>query len=292
MADACGLFGWSRLFGDVVEQDGLDIAADAAGNVYVTGTFFGSMDLGGGRRGKPYFSKSYGDAGNQDTRDVAVDASGNLIFIGFYEGTIDLGAGPLTANGNDIVLAKLSPAGNLVFGKSFTAGGSDIGHSVAVDGAGNIYASGYLMGPIDFGGGPVQTVAGNEAFLIKLDPAGGHLWSKTFAGVGDQLGFGIAVDAGGNVAFTGRFLNSINFGGATLTSAGLNDIFLAKLDASGGHLWSMAFGDGLEQVGRAVAIDGMGAISLIGRFQSGVDFGGGPHLSAGGNDGFIAHFTP
>jgi hypothetical protein len=33
MADACGLFGWSRLFGDVVEQDGLDIAADAAGNV-------------------------------------------------------------------------------------------------------------------------------------------------------------------------------------------------------------------------------------------------------------------
>ena len=121
---------------------------------------------------------------------------------------------------------------------------------------------------------------------------GGHLWSKSFTGTGDQLGFGIAVDAAGNVVCTGRFLNSIEFNGNTHVSAGLNDIFLAKLDASGASVWSMVFGDSLDQIGRAVAIDGAGAVSLIGRFQGTVDFGGGPHMSAGGNDGFIAHFTP
>jgi len=298
----------SKQFGGILEENSASIDVDAAGNMAITGTFKGSVDFGGGvltsagqddmfvakldAAGGHVFSKGYGDLSNQDMRDIAFDAAGNVIFVGFHAGTVDFGAGPLTANGNDVLLGKLSPTGSLIFGKSFTAGGSDIGHSVAVDGAGNIYASGYMQGPVDFGGGPVPTAGANEAFLVKLNPAGGHLWSKGFTGPGDQIGLGIAVDTAGNVVYTGRFLNGVDFGGGSLTSAGQNDIFLAKLDASGAHVWSMGFGDSLDQIGRAVAIDGAGAISLIGRFQGTVDFGGGPHTSAGGNDGFIAHFAP
>jgi hypothetical protein len=298
----------SKRFGGLLEEEGAAIAVDSGSNIAVTGTFKSTLDFGGGAltsaggddifvarldaAGNHVFSKSYGDPGNQDPRDVAVDASGNVLMIGFFNGTIDLGVGPMTSSNNDIVIAKLSPAGSLIFGKSFGAFGSDIGHSVAADGAGNIYAAGYVQGAVDFGGGPLPTAGANDAFLVKLDSAGGHLWSKSFTGTSDQLGFGIAVDAAGNVVCTGRFQNSIEFNGNTHPSAGQIDIFLAKLDATGALEWSKAFGDSLDQIGRAVAVDGAGAVSLIGRFQGTVDFGGGPHSSAGANDGFIAHFAP
>jgi hypothetical protein len=69
-------------------------------------------------------------------------------------------------------------------------------------------------------------------------------------------------------------------------------VFLAKLDPSGGHLWSERFGDAFEQWGRAVAVDGAGNVLVTGRFQGTLDLGGGALASAGGWDMFLAKFGP
>ena len=88
--------------------------------------------------------------------------------------------------------------------------------------------TGDVIGIADFGNGPLNSAGGEDAFVAKLDPSGGHLWAKTFGDVQDQAGSGIVADAAGNVFVIGTFQSTANFGSGTLTSAGERDIFVAK----------------------------------------------------------------
>ncbi len=89
----------------------------------------------------------------------------------------------------------------------------------------------------------------------------------------------------------GYFAGTVDFGGGPLVSAALNDVFLAKLDADGDHVWSDRFGSGNNQEGAAVAVDGTGAVFATGRFESSVNFGGSTLNSVGGFDVFLVKLT-
>ena len=86
---------------------------------------------------------------------------------------------------------------------------------------------------------------------VKYSLNGAHIWSKGFIGPPEDAGQSICVDASGNVLVTGYFYAAVNFGGMTLISAGL-EIFLAKFDSSGSHLWSKRFGGTLANAGPVV----------------------------------------
>jgi hypothetical protein len=75
-------------------------------------------------------------------------------------------------------------------------------------------------------------------------------------------------------------------------SVGMEDLFVAKLDGAGNHLWSYSWGDPLVQSGRGVAIDGKGNVLVAGVLAGGVDFGFGPLLSAGGTDMLVLKLAP
>jgi hypothetical protein len=55
--------------------------------------------------------------------------------------------------------------------------------SVAVDRDGYVIVAGRMRGTVDFGGGPL-VAAGDNIFLAKFDPYGGHVWSHCFSGHG------------------------------------------------------------------------------------------------------------
>lgn len=121
-----------------------------------------------------------------------------------------------------------------------------------------------------------------------LAAPGDHLWSKRFGGPNDQFAGSVAVDGTGNVLLTGAFAGTVDFGGGPLTSAGAYDIFVAKFDSAGNHLWSKRFGDASAQYGQSVAVDPAGNALLTGYFAGTADFGGGPLTSGGANDIFVA----
>jgi hypothetical protein len=87
-------------------------------------------------------------------------------------------------------------------------------------------------------------------------------------------------------------MGTVNFGGGVLTSAGSEDIFLAKFASGGSHQWSKRFGDvSTDQQAWGVAIDGSGNAIVAGHFTGSVDFGGGALPNAGGQpDIFVAKF--
>ena len=125
---------------------------------------------------------------------VALDGSGNVYTTGFFRGTADFdpGAGVFdltstSAGFEDIFVSKLDSNGNFVWAKKMGGTGGDGAHSVAVDGSGNVYTTGFFSGTADFDPGPGTfnlTSAGfNAIFVSKLDSNGNFVWAKQMGGV-------------------------------------------------------------------------------------------------------------
>ena len=218
---------------------------------------------------------------------------GNVFVTGSFHEAVDFGGGPLTSAGDsDLFVAKLNAAGDYVWAKRFGDAAYQAGLVMAVDGAGNVLMTGQFGGAVDFGGGPITTAGSHGLYVAKLDASGDHVWSKPVGDSGIATGIPantITVAAGSTeeVVFTGSFDETADFGGASLVSAGGQDLFAAKLDATGRHVFSRREGDGSNQTGLAVAVDGAGNMLLTGRFDGAVDFGGGPLASVGSLDIFL-----
>jgi hypothetical protein len=89
----------------------------------------------------------------------------------------------------------------------------------------------------------------------------------------------------------GYFNGTVNFGGGNLVSAGSTDVFVAKFNAAGVHLWSQRFGSTGQEGGDSVALDALGDVFVAGYFFGTVDFGGGNLVSAGDTDIFVAKYN-
>jgi len=288
--DASGNHLWSKRFGDGDNQSSGEVAFDGSGNIFMTGVFGGTIDFGGGplagagfwdayvvkldAQGGHLWSKRFGNAG---WMYIAVDGSGDLFMAGSFSDIVDFGGGPLACAGkSDIFIAKLDRDGNHLWSERF--GDADYGQypsALAVDAAGNVLMVGHFRGSVDFGGGPLTCPYLDDIFLVKFDPGGGHLWSKRFGTIALEMGKGVAVDREGNIVITGLFNDSVDFGGGLLTTAGETDIYAARFDADGLHVWSKSFGGPQLQSGSCVTSDGTGNFVIGGLSRGAISFGGG-----------------
>ena len=243
--------------------EGAGLAVDGAGNVFVTGGFFGTADFDPGpgvtsltsNGSFGMFLAEYDPLGNLVLAfkvgaagglargfGVAVDGASNVFVTGVFAGNaanFDPGPGVnnLANNGPDMFLAKYDSLGNLVF--AFNVGSStdiDEGSGVGVDGAGNVLVTGEFTGTADFDPGPgvtnLTSNGGGDLFLAKYDTLGNLVFAFNVGSSNFDEGFGVAVDGAGNVLVTGLFGGTADFdpgpGVNNLTSNGGGDLFLAK----------------------------------------------------------------
>jgi len=296
---------WAISAGGIFDDESQDIAIDSQGNQYITGTFMGTATFGthtltanGNIHGDIFVAKLDPDgnwlwavkAEGWIYRDcgygIAVDSSGNAYLTGSFEGTATFGDHTLTASGNlDIFVAKLDSAGNWLWAAK--AGGikNDEGRSIAVDGMGNTYVTGYFRVTATFGSHSLTATASSSShddfFVAKLDPDGNWLWAVRAEGsfinfyVGYSAhGINIVVDGSGNAWVTGDFKGIATFGSQTLTSS-YNcescDIFVARLDPDGNWLWAVQAGR--KDLGYDIAVDGSGNAWVTGTILGLVTFG-------------------
>ncbi|HEV8198771.1 MAG TPA: nucleotide-binding protein, partial [Candidatus Polarisedimenticolia bacterium] len=234
----------------------------------------------------------FGGSGADRGQAIAVDASGNVAITGYFSLTADFGAGPLTSAGaHDVFVAEYTSAGAPLWSKRFGDTSDDIGASLAFDRSGRVVVTGDYYGTIDFGGGALVSVGGGNMFLAMLSSTGAHVWSKRF-GIGGNSAAGVTVDTAGNVIMTGTMVGAADFGGGPLWGNGSFDIFLAKFNNAGAHVWSKRFGDLSDDHGNGVASDPSGNVILTGDYFLSVDFGGGALPSPGSSDAFLVKFGP
>jgi hypothetical protein len=228
---------------------------------------------------------------------VASDPSGNTIIAGWFMGTVDLGAGLMSstaaANSPDAFVQKRNAQGDVLWVRRFGGAGYDYAFGVATDTNGQIYVTGNFGGSVDFGGGPVTSAGAGDAFVVKLSPAGVHLWSRRFGGSDNDACEVVTTDAQGNAILALRYTwADINVGGVTLTNRGNGDIALVKLSANDGRtVWAKGLGGADLDNANAVAVDRAGDILVSGSFYGTADLGTGSLVSLGSSDGFVAKYS-
>jgi len=167
-------------------------------------------------------------------------------------------------------------------------------NDVAVTPDGNFVGVGQFGGTIDFGNGPMASNGSLDIFMAKLDPLGNPIWTKRFGDVSTQRALTVAVDSTGAIYVGGSISGSVDFGLGTLTSAGLNDAFLAKFDGDGNAIWNKLFGDAMaSQEIRQIAITAASQVIVGASFAGTISFNGTTTLtSVGGLDVAVAKFGP
>ncbi len=321
--DSSGNFEWVRTWGGSSNDFSFAVAVDGLGNVYVTGFYMDTVDFdpGGGDlhtnygHGDAFLSKfdslgnfkwarTWGGSADDRSQGIAADGSGNVYVTGYFSDTVDFDPGSgdnyISNDDYDVFLSKFDSSGNFEWAVTWSGIEYDCSYSVAIDGSGNVYVTGYFSGTVDFdpGSGDPHTSNGEEdAFLSKFDSSGNFEWARTWGGSLSDKSFPVATDGSGNVYVTGYYQDTVDFdpdGGDPHTSNGEKDTFLSKFDSLGNFKWARTWGGSSSDKSFAVTTDDPGNVYVSGHYQDTVDFdpgGGDPHTSNGMCDVFLSKFN-
>ncbi|GAB3233230.1 hypothetical protein GCM10027346_21060 [Hymenobacter seoulensis] len=217
--DRKGQVQWIQAFGiPVYSCEANAIATDAAGNSYITGRSdyggikFGNQTVGDSRRvmyvvryttsGAVSWAKvssnftTYGASGT----DITLDGRGNCIVGGFFNYDMELGGKSLTTEGtslfSDAFLASLSTASGDVHWLKQGGGTARIAE-LGADRQGNIYVAGTYSGSTSFGGQPLNSAGGSDAFLARYSRAGNAQWITSVGTSANESATGLTTDEQG-----------------------------------------------------------------------------------------------
>ena len=305
--------GYARTWGNSESYDDWpNVAADGAGDVYVAGNFYGTIDFDPGPGvdertalyvdpfickydpdGNYQWVRSWGGENEDYSSGVAVDNNGNVYICGaFYDDTgtpIDFDPGPgqdmHTSYGkSDAFLSEYDSQGNYIRTGTWGGVGYDDVFSVDVDDFGNIYLAGFFQQTADFDPGPglqLRDAATElDIYLLKLDPSGNFCWVVTWGGVNPgYTRHNISVSDNGDIYFSGDFSGTWDFDpGPEVeehSALGDRDAFILKCNSNGEFQWARTWGadDGTSTcVAPSIISHGSNEIYVCGQFQGLVDF--------------------
>ena len=298
-------FGWAKAFGGSSIDEGHSLTLDASDNVYSTGRFEGTVDFdpnssmfnltSNGDKdvyiqkldsmGNFVWAKSIGGALRDDAFSITTGASGNVYVTGRFEGTVDFDPGTstfsITSNGNrDIFILKLDANGNFIWAKAIGNLSNDRGYGITTDASGNVYATGYFGGTVDFDPGVatsnLTSNGGDDIFILKLDGSGNFIWAKSVGGINNDEAWLVRTDDLGNSYLTGFYQDKVDFdpgiGVFNLTSQGNTDAFLLKLLSNGDFAWAKSISGTSVIRGHSIYVDAAVNLYTTGHFEGTVDF--------------------
>jgi len=293
--NSSGILVWNTFLGANGTNQGVGVAVDSNGNVYVTGTstatwgspirayssgtdsFVAKLSSSGSLT----WSTFLGGSGTDGVSNIAIDNSGNVYLAGYSTATW---GSPVRSygSGNDSFVAKLSSSGSVTWSTFLGGSGNDFGESLAVDGSGNVYVVGYSNATW---GSPVLAYnSGSDGFVAKLNSSGSLTWNTFLGGSGTDEGFGIALDASSNVYLSGT--STATWGSPVRAYSSGTDSFAAKVNSSGTLLWNTFLGGSGTDTSYGIGVDGNGNVSVLG--FSNATWGSPVQAYSSGTETFVA----
>ncbi|MBW1780833.1 MAG: hypothetical protein JRL30_08830 [Deltaproteobacteria bacterium] len=147
---------------------------------------------------------------------------------------------------SDIYLLKTDPDGNEIWSKSYGGDGSDEGRSVCQTTDG-----GYIVAGITDALGD----GNKDVYLLKTDPDGNEVWSKSYGGDGSDEGRSVCQATDGGYVIAGL---TDSFGDRN------EEVYLLKTDAEGNLVWGKTFGGEGRDRGESVRLTSDGGYILVG----------------------------
>ncbi len=256
---------WSQTFDGGRDDRAYGIAADASGGLAVAASrYVGSpqydwdallllLDSTGALQWEWHRTNNIGSDG---LFAVAFAANGDVLTAGYTRAP---------AGDEDGFLARLDPAGNLLWEHHLgTNGGERFRDLVELPG-GDLVAAGWTTG---------QGAGGYDGWLMRLDAQGTVVWETTFGGAQDDRFYGVSLGLDGALAMTGRTYSQ---------GAGSADAWLVRADLDGNAMWELTRGTSGYDEGVGVAFTASGEIALAGKLQE---------ASSSAGDTWIYRFAP
>lgn len=288
---------WAKSWGGATNDVAHAVAVDDSDNIYVAGSFTGSVDFGAGAvasvgsddafalkltsDGAYVWAKDIGGTDIDHAMGIAV-RDGAVAIAGSFRGTMTLGSTLLTSAGvDDVFVSKLTTDGAFTWSRSAGGSSADVATSVALDGSGNVVIAGYFFATSDFGGGPLVSAGSTDIVLAKYaSGTGAYQVARRFGSTATDVANAVAIDPSNNIVLVGGFSGTVDFGGASpLIAASNEDVFVAKYSLADAYVWAKGFGGTGDEVGNALAINSTGDIVVAGGFCGTISFGG-PDLSS------------
>jgi len=251
---------------------------------------------------------SWGGTGAETTDGAIVRPAGQTLLVGSFSTQADFDPGPAVRNVSskgmtDAYWLKLDIDGALDYIDTFGGTDADVVLDIARTIDSDYVLCGNFRGTCDFD--PDTTVVngtsagGSDAFCLSLDFSSNVNWLRTWGSTGGDSANSVAVSPSGQVATTGTFRGTVNFGPALKTSASPSyvDAFLLGINSeTGSPLWVQTWGGTTaEEAVELVASPVDGALNVWGTFTESVDLnpteGALNRTSAGGRDLYLSQFS-
>lgn len=299
--DANGTVLWAQKVGGTGNEAISGVSTDAAGNVYVVGTFntqflsvppysvtnftnnstYDVFVACYNSNGIIQWIKGYGGAMNESSGGCVYSNTLGSLYIGgnFYSPSFPVGTTTLTnsdATGakQDMWLARLT--GTVVtWAKAAGAATSNDGaQQLAIDSNNDLYYSGFFYPnslTTNIGGTIVTTYGGQDLLVGKYNSAGTPIWVKNWGSTVNStsdFGGGITIDAN-NAIFLGGTTNGTAMIAGTFTTptSGGYDAFAARTNSNGVFQWVTKVGAAGDQYCNSVTNNNNGSIFMTGSFS-------------------------
>ena len=212
--DSIGNILWTKTYGGSNDDVGSSVYQTADGG-YIVGGYTKSFGAGNydfyliktDVSGNVQWTKTFGGINDEQSYSVQQTTDGGYVIIGY---TNSFGAGF-----EDVYIIKTDTSGNTVWSKTYGGIYDDEGYSIQQTTDGGFILVGFTQ---SFGFGDYDT------YLIRTDPTGNILWTRTFGGSNGDVGSSVKQTTDAGYIIVGR---TENFG------AGNYDFYLIKTDSIG-----------------------------------------------------------
>ena len=224
---------WARTYGGTVRDWGWSVVQTPDIGYIIAGqtTSFGAGDkdyylVKTNASGDTVWTRTYGGTGMDEGRSVQLTSDGGYIVAGV---TTSFGAGSY-----DFYLVKTNAVGDTLWTRTHGGTNEEVCYSVRRTFDGGYVVVGYTA---SYG-------AGNEdVYLVKTDAVGDTEWTRTYGGLGNDIGFSVQQTPDSGYIIAGY---TASYG------AGNGDVYLVKTNSSGDTLWTRTYGGTNEEMGYSV----------------------------------------
>ncbi len=280
-----------------------DLALDPFGNIFISGWFCGSVDLGAllgtmtsvgtcdgfvlklDNDGNATEASKWGmPTGSDGSSGVTADSAGNVYVAADVsdlttEGAAGIGGITWTSN----VPAGADPQGEVIVKYNNSLDTQSVkplpngflcehtGHAFDVSRTGKLLVGGYLDNTTDFGTfGSYPVTSSERGAWLELDSQGNIDQVQVYSGDGWQEVTGASYDQAGNIYILGLFAGNTTISGTSLPDPSATAGFALKLDSTGMNLsWINSWHASSQNDVYAfnMAVDQAGNLALTGFFQ-------------------------
>jgi hypothetical protein len=268
--DANGNVQWAARMAGTSTDILYNLAADGAGNVYLTGYFSTSTvfysagattgttlsAVGSGveafvakynTNGVFQWARAIGGSSSEYGYGVGVDQNGNVYVAGYYySNPLYIGSTAMSLSmpyaTPEVFLASFDANGNARWAAHGLVGTStEILYDMSTDANGNCYLTGYFSSnpayAISAGGSssvtlyPASTTP--DVYAVKFNSSGVVQWARAAGGTSSEYGYGIDADNSGNVYVGGYHYGAFTFGSSTISVSTTPDVFILVWKSDG-----------------------------------------------------------